>query len=421
MTKPITSNKTNRDGRKPKPLTPQNNTTTLAVRCYDEQCLYGSIEETLKRIMMLDRNRYEAYAIAHNKTGKTHLHIALKYRGKKSNDSIRVSRILKDIGIRFRKEDAIIMQNRGLETLGSWTGYFVYLCHKDAVSESLGKITYEISDFVTNLEPGVFKNKMQGRLPKRKIMAKEQFSLDCDEAWQAGYDLWNRDRWMKTKRKDYVEYGEKKMNLIKDFFDEGRKERISSYLPQINIVIKISDNLSYDYYDIEQVTKKALADLNMSIAYANKDTVDAIICNPKRSDMVERVDTTDGKSIEVVKESYFLLPNKVLISSKQNSLIAWTYSIYIIDYLIDDQTIKDYEDKPYYYCIVSQHEKKLRCIDVCRRGSNEEEIKRKKLFVDFMTSFNIHLETYVHEPKEKDTSIQTIDYSDILSPADSIS
>ena len=424
MKKANKSKKKNRTGRKPLPRTPRDNTTTLAIKCYEEQCI-GGIEKTLMRIKQMDRNRYECYAIVHDKTGiKKHLHIAIRVRGKKTTDSEKVSRILKDFGINFREEDTLLMHKHGLETLGSWTGFFIYLCHEDETSKSLGKATYSISEFITNLEPGVFRSMMQGKLPNRKNIGKEQFYMDCDEAKLAGYALWNIDRWMNNKRKDYVDYSKKRIDLIKEFFEEGRNERIGAYIPQIIIVINISANKSFDYHDIEQIARTALADMHLSVdTDDDKDKVDAYINHVERNDIViEKQNSKTGKIEERFRTSYFEYSNKVEKEQNKNSFYethkinAWTYKILVIDDESVNNIVLRRKNLDFYYCVIGTHKKQLCCIDVkqYKQDSYNVKLDGKKLYIDFMKAFNMRLETYMREPEKTDSSIQPVYYDDIL-------
>ena len=425
MKKANNSKKKNRTGRKPLPRMPKDNTTTLAIKCYEEQCV-GGIEKTLIRIKQMDRNRYECYAIVHDKTGiKRHLHIAIRVRGKKTTDSEKVSRILKDFGINFREEDTVLMHHHGLETLASWTGFFIYLCHEDETSKSLGKVTYDIYEFVTNLEPGVFRSMMQGKLPKKRITAKEQFGMDCDEAKLAGYDLWNWERWKKYKRKDYVDYRGNKMDLIREFFEEGRNEKIGTYISRIIIVINITGNESYDFSDVKQIAKTALTDMSLSVdENDDKDSVDAHIIHAKKKDVAE-VSVVTGEIMKNKMNEFLEYSNviekeidpKSRYVEETGKIIAWKYKIFIIDDKSVEDLLNATKNMAYYYCLIDTDETKLCCKDIKDKDKDTVEVKldRKALYKDFLTAFNMRLASYVREPEKKELPPQIVDYSDILS------
>jgi len=405
------NSKQDESGRKPVPRTPKDNTNTLAIKCYEEQCLNGSIEKTLKNIMYVDRKRYMCYAIIHEeKNGKKHLHIAIKVCGRRATDSVRVSRILKDFGIWFREEDTILMENRGLETLGSWTGYFIYLCHKDKRSENIGKNKYEISDFMTNLDRNIFKNTMIGRIPRRKNSAKEIFAVECGEAEQAGYNLYNKKYFMKNKRIEYAEFSTKKMKIISDLFDESRFKRINEYLPQIVICINISGNKTLRLNDMETAARMALSDINMTTSKtAEKDSQDAFVHYLEHRDIVQNVECVDGCTMEVLRNDIFVYTNEVHSMKNSDVLNAWTYDIAFVNEPEDD-FIRYCENKTFYYSTINEEKKTLRFIEACTLGNVIEQQERKRLYLNFRDSFNNVLKNY--SSKENATA-DTIDYSDL--------
>ncbi len=321
------------------------------------------------------------------------------------------------------------MHHHGLETLGSWTGFFIYLCHEDETSKSLGKATYDVSEFVTNLEPGVFRSMMQGKLPKKRITAKEQFGMDCDEAKLAGYDLWNWERWKKNKRKDYVNYRGNKMDLIREFFEEGRNERIGTYIPRIIIVINITGNESYDFSDVKQIAQNVLTDMSLSVdKNDDKDSVDAHIIHVEMKDIVE-VNNITRKIEKNNLPEYFKYSNRIekekeksaksIYVTETGKIAAWKYKIFVIDdksveYLLKKTKSKD---MAYYYCVIDTDEIKLCCKDIKDKDKDTVEVKldRKALYKDFLMAFNMRLVSYVREPEKKELPPQIVDYSDILS------
>ncbi len=299
----------NKSNQKPILLTPQDTTHTLAIKCYEEQCING-IEGTLRAVREIDDNCYECYAIVHDKSGKKHLHICIRLiRGK----SAKVSKILKSLGIHFREEDEQLMTNHGLETVGKFTGYLIYLTHKDAASVKACKDPYEISDFVTNMDRAKFSDMMQKKLPKRKLSATERFRQNCIDAKQAGYDFWNYSRWKKTKELEFVGYSEKKLYAIHEFFKKGQYERITEegYIPQIVICINIPIGSELDDDDLQIISSKALEDMNIPInGYSDKASVDSatLIKLPRRKYITRKgsfFDTKDDQTLEKLNTGIF--------------------------------------------------------------------------------------------------------------------
>lgn len=147
---------TNLIGRKGSKMTVKSNVKTLALKVYDEQIPDGWTN-LQKRIKELKKDEYQCLAIKHDKdvlgddffepaTEKPHYHILIRVMKDSQNvtkSGRHVSTILNDLGIVFRKEDATMIANHGIETVGDFGAYKFLLERKQRLEQNIKETTPE--------------------------------------------------------------------------------------------------------------------------------------------------------------------------------------------------------------------------------------------------------------------------------------
>lgn len=133
--------------------------STLSIKIYDEQ-LPGGWEDCQKRIVGIDDSEIQVIAIKHDRDlkadgfwrssfEKAHYHIILRVLngGRK-----RVNSILDMLGVVYREGiDDSMIENHGLETVGRFRDFAVYLTHETEQAILEGKEKYELSELVSNM------------------------------------------------------------------------------------------------------------------------------------------------------------------------------------------------------------------------------------------------------------------------------
>lgn len=167
---------TNLIGRKGSKMTMQSNVKTLALKVYDEQIPDGW-DKLKERIKELKKDEYQCLGIRHDEdvlgddffepsTEKPHYHILIRVMRDSQNvtkSGKHVSTILNDLGIIFRKEDATMIANHGIETVGDFGAYATYLTHDTEKAIADGKQHYNTESIVSNITQ---ESKRQNRLKR---------------------------------------------------------------------------------------------------------------------------------------------------------------------------------------------------------------------------------------------------------------
>ena len=132
----------------------------VAIKCYDEQLPHGR-DYTFDAIRQTNKSQFQVLAIVHDRDTvtagiwyeaniKPHLHIIVRCVDRKKR--IRVRTIMDCLGIFFRPGlDDSLWQEHGVETIGNFTGYAMYLTHetKEAIDDA--KELYSIDELISNL------------------------------------------------------------------------------------------------------------------------------------------------------------------------------------------------------------------------------------------------------------------------------
>lgn len=127
---------------------------------------------------------------------KPHWHVIVRLVDQSKR--IRVRQILAGFGVVYRPGlDDELWKEHGVETIGNFAGYAVYLTHETAEAIRDAKEKYDISEIVSNLTPEEIQQVREGYIrvsEKRKLTQEDLIALD-KEAYDRGYALKTLDDW----------------------------------------------------------------------------------------------------------------------------------------------------------------------------------------------------------------------------------
>lgn len=418
--------------------------STCAIKCYDEQLPYGR-DYTFDKIRNFDK-KYHIMAIVHDRdevangiwqTSKVKPHIHVIFRCSNRKDRYRVKKLLDDLGIVFRRgTDDALWKNGGVETIGTFTGYAVYLTHEteDAIRDA--KERYELDELISNLTLDEIIEVREGytRLDngKRKITMDELIALD-KEAYDLGYDMGSFDKWYGSQ--PFVVRSHSKKKTIMESYERGIKDRLEEHSEIVRACIFIHgpansgktynsrvalagkpclcvqgggsgkfDNLRPDHKAIIIDDDTCPNLLNMSDNY---------ICRAYRRNSDNQV--WAGEYLIVTSNLYF----PEWVEACKIAVTESTKPILHSDYIdSDNQTYVSFPTEKYkailsrfFVCRISYDDKtslpSLLCEHVSERGSCVAQEKRRDLYRDFCLKFNDAIRQY-----NSDTRV--VDYSDII-------
>lgn len=223
-------------GKKTKVLSSQAKVNTLAVKCYEEQLPYGE-QHLISEIKSVNPKDAQILAIFHNRDNvtdgiwavaavKRHLHLIFRLVNPKAR--MRVINILQGLGIEFRPgtDDALWM-GHGVETVGNFAGYALYLTHEtpDAIRD--GKELYRLDEIISNLTEEQIENVRAGyiRVTENKKLSQAQLIALDKEAYDIGHKMGDFAAWYDAQ--PFIVRSCTKMRTIKESYDRGVEARIA--------------------------------------------------------------------------------------------------------------------------------------------------------------------------------------------------
>ena len=236
----------------------------VAFKFYDEQLPWGE-KAFIDAVRSSDKRKAQVLAIKHCRdtvtdgiwavaVAKPHWHVLVRMTDRR--DSMRVSRILESLCIKYRPEvDDELWLNRGVETVGNFSGYAVYLTHETEEAIRDAKERYDVSEIISNLTIDEIEQVREGYIrvsEKRKVSQDELVALD-KEAFDMGYAMKDFDRWYNEQ--PFSVRSNAKMKVIRESYDRGVKVRVDEHqeINRLCVFIEGSANTGKTY-----ASKKAL-------------------------------------------------------------------------------------------------------------------------------------------------------------------
>lgn len=418
---------------------------TLAIKCYAEQLPEDPVnypgmtgEEILYlNIRATDPKLAQVIAIKHDRdivtdgiwlssVVKPHYHILVRLTD--DNKRMRVKRILEGLHIVFRPgiDDNLIM-NHGLETIGKFAGYCLYLTHETDEAIADAKELYDMSELISNLSIDEIKQVREGYIrvsEKRKITNEELIALD-KEAFQMGYELKNFDDWYGGQPFNVRSHA--KMKTIKESYMRGAEKRLDEddTVLRLSVYIQGAGNLGKTYTSIKALKENGIDNV-YTVGGGNTGKFDKLRCD--HSAIV--IDD------DVCPNLLNMSDNKMCHAYRRGSNNPiWTGSHFIVTYnedfeqyakdcgvkvweTYDDNGIENIRHTKAYWALLSRFfvctivtdsngVSRLKCVKVSQRGAEEEQKERLEMFIKFRDKFNELIKDY--QPKNIN-----VDYSSVL-------
>lgn len=395
---------------------------TLSIKCYEEQIPKGW-NEVKKRIKRQDKNKLQVLAIYHDKCiigdnfwtsseEKPHYHIIVRVvkRGKDNKVTpYKVETILKNLGIEYRKEDKILWENHGVETISNFANMAMYLTHDTEQAELDGKTKYDINKIVSNLDIEEIKQIREGYTrpseQNRKVSNAEMVELD-KIAEEKGYNLESYEDWIQTL--DFATRSSSKMKTVKETYWYHANRRIEESKDMLRLCVfiqgehnvgktynaaKALQELGYRTFNVDNKDNSGKFD-NLKMEHTAMVVDDAIIEN--------LLSMSDNRICQVYrrnKNNPFWCGNVLIITSNKD-FDTWARSCGI-----DCQENLEAAKSRFYICRVVKDNNNDRISLICdepsRRGTMENQQKRFELYEDFRDKMNEGLAEYMKMQNEE--------------------
>lgn len=407
---------------------------SAAFKVYKEQLVYGW-DYTMNAIKTAFKSSYmQVEGIKHYKDfledsnfwlpsiEKPHFHIIFRLVDRK--DRIRIRRVLKALGIEFRKgKDDNLLKEHGCETVQNFSAYSLYLTHEteDAILD--GKALYDLSEVVSNLTESELEQIREGYVrpsEKRKLTQAELISLD-KEAYDKGFELADFEDWYNAL--GFVVRSNAKMKVIKESYLRGVETRIreNKSLPRLCIFVQGQPNTGKTYAAAHSIEGDYL-----SISGGGSGKFD----NLKPSHNAIVIDDDLCPNLLNMSDNYIckayrrnrdnpVWAGEYLIVTSNLSFDAWASECGIKMYARSNLPLYYAEEytaqgkalrSRFYICELEQMptgQHRLACRSASTRGTVEEQVKRRDKFVDFQKKFNTIIANY--NPQN-----HKVDYSQII-------
>ena len=402
----------------------------FAIKCYDEQ-LPGGWKRTVELIRKLDK-KYHVLAICHDRDmitdgiwacplEKRHYHIIVRCANAK--DRVHVSTILNLLGIVFRPGvDDDLWKNHGVETIGEFTGYAVYLTHetRDAIAD--GKEKYDITEIISNLTLEEIEQVRDGytRLvdKSKRITTPELEALDRD-AKQMGYEMKNFDEWYDAQ--PFIVRSNAKMRTIRESYERGVNMRLqeNSQICRMCVFIHGRPNTGKTYAAEQALAGKRI----LSIGGGGTGKMDEL--RPDHQGIIvdddilpNLLNMSDNKICRAYKRNRNNPPwaGKYLIVTSNLTFDAWVEKCGIRAKDDYGRNTTHYEALLSRFCIgqvlpSNAGYNQLYIQSMSTRGSTEVQKERAELMTDFLNKYNAVIKTYDPAQVQVDVSNIVVDLS----------
>lgn len=412
---------------------------TLALKVYDEQLPYGWIG-TCSLIKSIDTKYMQVLGIMHYldtlgdsfwqpSTEKPHYHIILRMT--KRTDRVRVKKALEMLGVAFRPGlDDNLLAEKACETAKHFSAYANYLTHETEQAILDGKARYPIDNIVSNLELYEIEQIRDGYIrpsAKRKLTTEDLIALDT-EAYNTGYELKDFDAWYNSL--DFNVRSNAKMKTVKESYYRGVSAKIKERASIVRLCIFIQGppNTGKTYAASHSIDGDCL---NVSGGGSGK------FDNLKASHVGIIIDDDICPNLLTMSDNYICYAyrrnsnNSVwagtyLIVTSNLTFLEWleqchfkVYNLLNSGFNHKSWSIKDAWSfltdhakamvSRFYICrLVPQPDgtNKLVCDYVSNRGSVDDQIIRRDMFIDFQRKFNGTMFNYTPQSN-------SVDYSNI--------
>lgn len=256
--------------KRKRPINMSDTVKSLAIKCYEEQMIHGWAD-VKRRIKAINKNEFQVIAILHNRDNvsmdafeksieKPHYHIIIRPTHS-HNKSVKVSSILKKLGLKYRPDvDKILWENHGVELVGDFNIYTLYLLHETKQAQLDLKAPYRISELVSNLTRKQIEDLISIGRQAEKPNATTIAELET-EAYERGYKLQDWEEWYHGLPEKIK--GHKNIKLIKEKYNYGVEQRIKkdNKILRTSIFIQGESNKGKTYAIREAIVALGIAEI----------------------------------------------------------------------------------------------------------------------------------------------------------------
>lgn len=400
---------TNLIGRKGSKMTMQSNVKTLALKVYDEQIPDGW-EKLVERIKELKKAEYQCLGIKHDEdylgddffepsTEKPHYHILIRVMRDIQNVSKtgkHVSTILNDLGIVFRKEDAVMIANHGIETVGDFGAYATYLTHDTEKAIADGKQHYSTELIVSNLSPEEVTRIRDGYIrvsqKARKVTLDELQEID-EHLFDMGKNRMDYDDWYDEQ--SFVLRKNASMDTLEKRYQRGieRSVQKDKYINRTCIFITGEGNSGKSYTSAETLRRlgyeKILTVDNAGTGQLDEltPTTQAIIIDDQTApSLLSLCDTKPSKAYRRGSGNPYFTGDKIVVTSNL-SFEKWAKAC-----RCKSEQLESYKSR-FFICELNE-DGKLHCTTLGNRGTDQQRMERLDDFTEFKTMYDSIIEGY---------------------------
>lgn len=341
---------------------------------------------------------------------KPHIHIILRFL---NDGHQKLSSILSMLGVQFRPgiDDTLCAQH-GVESVGDFTEYTMYLMHKTKKAISDGKAPYDITEIVSNISVEDIRHICDGynrvQLAASHVDFKDWVALD-EAAYKAGYELQDFDAWYGSQ--SFAARSGAKMRTVKESYQRGIKARAEdpeqSSVLRLCVFIQGEPGCGKTYTAVHALTKLGQKTLRCGGGGTGRfdklqPSHDAIVID---DDTCPRLLTMADNYITQVyrrqsNNPYFC--GRYLIITSNLDFEEWVRTCG----LSDDQHIEAAISR-FYIC--RMEDRMLLLSSPSKRGTYDEQTERLNMFKEFRRSFNEIAEGYVKDERKVDYFLEIDD------------
>ena len=425
---------------KPQPVGFYSMTYTLAIKCYDEQLLAGTAQNwqgLCDRIRSLPANKYHVLGIRHDRCIKTdgiwapavekpHIHVIIRHVDRKGRSHVYT--ILNMLGITFRPSiDDELWKNHGVETVGNFAGYALYLTHETEEAIRDGKMLYDISEIVSKEEvEAVREGYTRVSAVHTKITPAELTALD-KESYDLGYALKSFNDWYDSQ--PFSVRSHAKIKTIRESYDRGVNARMEKHeeITRLCVFVHGVPNTGKTYASISALSNKKV----LTVGGGGTGKFDNL--RPDHDAIV--IDDDVCPNLLNMSDNYIC---RTYRRQKDNPVWAGKYLVVTSNLTFDEWVascgIKTHETTFNNICVETEHYKAVKSrFYICevsanggnhlilqqpsKRGSISAQTERLEMFKEFSQRFNATMSLY--RQNEDEGALQKLNqgYNDFMQEA----
>lgn len=392
--------------------------------------IYGIVDnggywERLKTIVRsLDKSVYQCYAILHDRdfkeddffvpsAEKRHYHLIIRYTPVQGVHRVpyKVRSWLNLVGIKYRKGfDESLVLNKGIQSVGDFPAYLLYLTHGDEKSILAGKAPYDKSELVSNCIDSYddILSGYSGNIVPHKL-SREEYERVFNLAYEYGLSGRSFDTFVNDINR-FLILSSSKLKVLERNFSDGLRARITQHneIDRLVLFIEGDANLGKSYN-----VRLALEELGVRnplfVTNSGSGKYDALSID---NDALVLDDVT-GKDMLNVSDQYecslykrnsgdAVWGGRYLIVTNNHNFRDWLIRSLGL-HLDSDGNLSEYDEQTLAPCMTRFYAVKLRerpdgvhavLSSVFKRGNSDKQARIKAMYDAFMSSFLGHVNEY---------------------------